>query len=258
MASIIALVLSCFMIIGGILPNYSNKMLEDSLKTAFNNPQKLSVKVHSYPSYGVTWGSFDRVEISAEKVKVYGIPFDSMNIVTGKMVSDYSKITPETQDLSFIKQGDADVMLQLSSESLNNLIDMDKLAIRINNILSNFKIPLPLVSGGISVESLQLDFKNNKPSLSGNIIAMGGFFSAPFSISADLLVTAKNTIEIYEPQITFMEQPLIIDEIQDLTQYINPIFDVSTLNRNGMKLNLKNLYFKDNKLKVIGKVSISN
>lgn len=258
MTSIIALILSCFMIVGGILPNYSNKLLEDSLKTAFNNPEKLNVKVYSYPSYGVTWGSFNRVEISAEKVKVYGIPFDSMKVVTGKIVSDYSKISPQTQDLSFIKEGDADVMLQLTSESLNNLIDMDKLAIRVNNLLSNFKIPLPLVSGGVSVESLQLEFKNNKPILSGNIIAMGGFFSAPFSLSADLLVTAKNTIEIYEPQITFMEQPLIIDQIQDLTKFINPIFDINTLNKNGMKLTLKNLYFKDNKLKVLGKVSISN
>lgn len=252
--AIIASILSLFMIFGGIIPNYSNKILEDSLKSSLNT-EKVVVKVTANPSYGMIGGNFDRVEISAKNIKLSNLEFDSFRLVSEKVKLDYDKMYT-AKGFEYIKEGSSDVELILSAETISKMINLNSLTTKLNNILANFRLPIPMAPSSVSVDNLSLTFQNNRPALSGNLIALGGFFTAPFSISADLLVTAKNTIEIYEPQITVMDQPLVIDQIQDMVKYVNPIFDVKTLNDKDLKISLKNLYFKNNKLKILANLAI--
>ncbi len=169
---------------------------------------------------------------------------------------DYSKLTPETNSLDFIKKGKADLQIIISEETVAKIADIPSLTLKLNNMLSNLKIPLPIMSGEISVDQVTLVFENNKPTIKGNLISLGGFITIPFSFSFDLVVTAKNTLEIYKPQLFVMNEPLIIEQIQDFVKYVNPIVDIKQINKTGKDIQLKNLYFKDNKLKIIAVVLV--
>ncbi|MFN8672280.1 MAG: LmeA family phospholipid-binding protein [Candidatus Sericytochromatia bacterium] len=254
MTAIIAIILSIFMVVGGILPQYSNKTIEDGIKTSFNTNSKVVVKTFKTPSYAILSGDFDRIEISSDSLKVMDIEFDKIKIVGEQIKLDYSKLTPETTNLDFIKKGKADVQLLISSETIAKMIDIPSLTIKMNNMLSNFKLPIPFISGEVSLDNIKIVFENNRPTVTGNLISLGGLITIPFSIAFDLIVTAKNTIEIYKPQVTVMNEPLIIEEIQDLVKYVNPIIDIKTLNKTGKEIVLKNLYFKDNKIKILGTI----
>lgn len=254
MTAVIAGILAVLMVIGGILPNYSNSTVEEALKATLNNPEKIEVKVFSTPSYKLLGGSFDRVEINATKTKFLDYEFDSLKVITSKIELDYS----QKDSIKFIKNGNMDAMLILSAESISKKFDIQSVTTKINNLLSNLKIPLPIPVGSIFIDGLKITFFDNKPKISGNFIAMGGFFSAPFSVTGELIVTAKNTVELYKPQFFLYDNPLIIEQIQDLLKLVNPVFDVNKYNTPNMNIKLRNLYFKDNKIKLIGSVNINN
>ncbi|MEK7433643.1 MAG: hypothetical protein AABZ74_10965 [Cyanobacteriota bacterium] len=255
MTGIIAVVVSIFMLVGGILPHYSNKIFEDNLKEAFNS-SKIIVKTYKSPSYSMLAGDFERIEINANKSRIMNIDFDNLKMVGQDIKIDYSKLTPETNSLDFIKKGKADLQIILSAETVAKIADIPSLTLKLNNMLSNLKIPLPIMSGEISVDQVSLVFENNKPTIKGNLISLGGFITIPFSFSFDLVVTAKNTLEIYKPQLIVMNEPLIIEQIQDFVKYVNPILDIKQINKTGKDIQLKNLYFKDNKLKIIAVVLV--
>jgi len=258
MTAIIAGLLALIMVVGGIIPHYSNKSIEESLKVALNYPQKVDVRVFSTPSYKILGGNYDRIEITAIKPKFGKLEFDSLKIITSPLKIDYGKSASAT-GLEFIKEGKLETMLILSTESLASTFDLQSLTVKINNLLSNFQIPVPVLSGNVSVNNLSLSFKNNQPQLSGNFIALGGMISAPFTLTGQLIVnTAKNTIEIFKPQFTVFGEPLLFEQIQDMVKFINPILDINKFNTPNMNLELKRAYFKDNKLKVIGLVTFKN
>jgi hypothetical protein len=258
MTAIVAGILALFMIVGGIIPMFSNHSLEDSLKTAFNNPEKLEVKVYSVPSYKILAGRFDRIEIDAKKPNFGGLQFDSMKIVTSPILVNYSK-TANPGAADFIKEGKVEAMLVLSPESLLKTLDIQAITTKLNDFLTNFNIPVPMLSGGgVSVNDVSISFVNNQPVLSGNFVALGGMFSAPFTLSGQLIATAKNTVEIYKPQISVFGEPLLFDQLQDMVKFINPIIDLNRFSTPNMSLQLKRLYFKDNRLKIIGMVSFKN
>ncbi len=258
MAAIIAGIIALLMIAGGILPGYSNHSIEESLKVAFNNPQKVQVKVYSTPSFKILGGHYDRIEITVLKSKFAELEFDSLKIITSPLMIDYSKSDSET-GLEFIKGGKLETMIVMSPESLTRTVDLPSLTARINNFLSNFELPIPMLSGNVSVDNLNLSFKNNQPELSGNFIALGGMVTAPFTFTGQLIVNPdKNTVEIYKPQVTVFGEPLLLEQMQDLVKFINPILDINKFNTPNMSLELKRAYFKDNKLKVIGIVELKN
>ncbi len=257
MTTIVAGILALLMVIGGIVPQFSNKSFEDSLKVVLNNPEKVQVKVYSTPSYKILGGNFDRIEINVSKPKFANFEFDELSIVTYPVHLDYSKMA-NSKDLKFIKEGKLESLLVLSTEALEKALNIPSLTVRINNFLANFRLPLPMLSGGVSVDNLTLIFENNQPSLTGNLVALGGFFTAPFTLTGELLVTEKNTIELHKPQIKVMEQPLVIEQIQDLVKFINPILDINKFNTSERNFQLNKLFFKDNKLKLMGTISFKN
>jgi hypothetical protein len=257
MTAIIAGIMSLIMLIGGIIPLFSNKSLEDSLKVALNNPEKIDVKIYSTPSYKILGGYFDRVEINAKKLKFARIEFDSLRVITSPLKMNYSP-SVQSNGLDLIKNGRLEAQLILSPESLARTLDIQSLTVRINNALSNFKLPIPMLSGNVSVDNLKLSFENNRPSLTGNFIALGGFVTVPFSITGDLIVTAKNTVDLYKPQISIMGEPLVLEQVQELVRFINPVIDINKFNTPEMNLTLKSAYFKDNKLKINGIVTLKN
>lgn len=256
--AIVAGILALLMVIGGIIPNYSNKSIETALKAALNNPEKVDVRVYSTPSFKILAGNYDRVEITALKPKFAGLEFDSLRIITSPLKIDYGK-SASSMGLEFIKEGKLETMLILSPETLARSFDLPSLTVRINNFLANFEIPVPVLSGHVSVDNLNLSFKNGQPELSGNFIGLGGMVSAPFKLSGQLIVNpVKNTIELYEPQFFVFGEPLLFDQLQELVKFINPILDVEKFNSPNMKLALKRAYFKDNKLKIIGLITLKN
>jgi hypothetical protein len=258
MTAIVAGILALIMIVGGILPIYSNNSLEESLKVALNNPPKVKVRVYSTPSYKILGGHYDRVEITAIKPKFADLEFDSLKIVTSPVSIDYAKANTAT-GLEFIKEGKLETMLILSPENMAKKLDLQALTGRINNFLANFQLPVPVLSGNVSVDGLKLSFKNNQPELSGNLIALGGMVSAPFNLTGQLIVDpVKNTVEIYNPQLSVFDEPLPAEQLQELVKFINPILDINKFNNPNMKLELKRAYFKDNKLKIIGLVTLKN
>ncbi|MBC7474875.1 MAG: hypothetical protein H7263_11330 [Candidatus Sericytochromatia bacterium] len=254
MTTIIAGILALFMVIGGIIPNYTNKKFENTLKVALNNPEKVEIKTYSTPSYKVLGGYYDRVEINIKRPKIGIVEFETIKIVSSPVHLDYTK----SDDFGFIKDGNFDTLLVISPETLAKSIDLNAITLKINNLLSNFKLPIPMLSGNVAVDNVFVTFEKDKPTIKGNFIALGGLVSAPFSISGELRVNNDNKIELYRPQIIVMDEPLVMDEIQDMTKYINPIFDINTLNSNNLKIKLKRLYFRDNKLKMIGSINIKN
>jgi hypothetical protein len=258
MTAVIAGLLALIMIVGGVIPNYSNHSIEESLKTALNNPQKVEVRVFSTPSYKILGGFFDRIQITAIKPKFAGLEFDSLRIISAPVKLDYSK-SKEAAGLEFIKEGKFETMLELSPESLTRTLDLQSLTVRINNLLSNVELPIPGLSGNVSVDNLALSFKNDNPELSGNFVALGGLITAPFTMAGQLIVDpVKNTVEVDKPQFTVFGEPLLFEQAQDLVKTINPILDIKKFNTPNMKLELKRAYFNNNKVNIIGTVTLNN
>ena len=257
MTGIIAGIIALFIVAGGIIPNFANSKIEDTIKKTFDNPQKVSVKTYSVPSYKILGGHYDRVEIDVKKPKINNIEFDSIKIISSPMSVNYAKLS-EQKGIEAINNAELETMLVISPENISKAIDIPSLTTKANNFLSNFQLPIPAFSGQVSVDNISISFKNNKPMVIGNFIALGGLVTAPFSISGDLNVTEQNTIELTKPQLTLYDEPLIIDEIGEMTKFINPVVDVNKLGNQKFKINLKRMYFKDNKLKMIGFININN
>lgn len=255
MIPIIASILSVFILIGGGIPHYSNKTFEDSLKSNLNESATVSIKTYKSPSYAMFGGNFDRLEINVKKPQIMNIEFDSVKLIAENVKIDYQKLNSDKINFDFLQQGKSDVEVIMSNESLYKFINIPSLTTKLNNLLSNFKIPIPMLSGEVSIDNVNIAFEDNRPKVTGNLISLGGFITIPFSFSFELLVTAKNTIELYKPQVVVMGEPLIMDEIQDLVKYVNPIVDINQLNKTGKNIQLKNLYFKNNKLRILGTFS---
>lgn len=257
MTGIIAGILALLIVAGGVIPNFTNSKIENSIKQTFNNPEKVDVKVYSIPSYRLLTGHYDRVEINVKKPKINNIEFDSIKMITSPLDIDYNKLS-EPNTINAIKNGELETMLVISPENIIKAVDLNSLTTKANNFLSNFQLPIPVFSGQVSVDNLDVNFKNNKPNITGNFIAMGGLVTAPFTLSGDLNVTRQNTIELSKPQMTLYDEPLIMDEIGDMVKYINPVIDVNKMGNQNLKINLKRMYFKENKLKMIGLININN
>ncbi len=257
MTGIIAGIIALFIVAGGIIPNLANSNIESVINKTFDNPKKVNVKVYSVPSYKIIGGHYDRIEIDVQKPKINNIEFDNIKIVTSPVSMDYSKLN-DSKGIEAIKKVELETMMIISPENIAKAVDINSLTTKANNFLSNFQLPIPALSGQVSVDNLSVSFKNNKPTILGNFIALGGLISAPFTISGNLNVTDKNTIEITKPQMTLYDEPLIIDEIQKMTKFINPVLDINKIGNDKLKINLKRMYFKDNKLKMIGFININN
>ena len=257
MTGIIAGIIALFIVAGGIIPNYANSKLEDTIKSTFDNPEKVAVKVYSVPSYKIIGGHYDRVEINVKKPKINNIEFDNIKIISSPVNINYSKLN-EKNGIEAIENAELETMLVISPENIAKAIDITSLTTKANNFLSNFEFPIPVLSGQVSVDNLEISFKNNKPMIVGNFIALGGFVTAPFTISGDLKVTPQNTIELSKQQMTLFDEPIIIDQIQDMTKFINPILDINKIGSDKLRINLKRMYFKDDKLKLIGFINIKN
>lgn len=257
MTSIIAGLLALLIIGGGIIPNVTNSKIEDSIKKTFNNPQKVDVKVFSAPSYKILSGNFDRVEIEVQKPKINNIEFETIKMVTSPLNVDYKKLSYESA-VKAIKSGELEALLIVSPENIAKSIDFNALTNKANNFLSNFELPIPVLSGQVSIDALNITFKNNKPTVYGNFVALGGLVSAPFTISGDLILTDKNTIELSKPQVTLYEEELLPEQVGDLVKFINPVIDINKLGDNNLKINLKKLDFENNKLRMIGLINFNN
>lgn len=257
MTGIIAGIVALLIIAGGTIPNYANSRIEDTISKSFQSTEKVSVKVYSTPSYKMLGGNYDRVEINIKKPKINNIELDTIKIITSPLKIDSSKLN-EAKGLEAIEKAELEALVTISPENIVKTIDLQSLTTRANNFLSNFQFPIPVLSGQVSIDNLNVSFKNNQPMIVGNFIALGGFITAPFTISGDLRVTDKNTIEFLKPQMTLYEEPLIMEELQDMVKYINPVFDINTIGDKNFKINLKRLYFKDDKLRLIGLVNINH
>lgn len=178
-------------------------------------------------------------------------------MITSNISIDYKKMSEEST-IKSVRNGELETLLVISPENIAKAIDLNVLTNKANNFLSNFQIPIPIISGQVSIDSLNINFKNNKPNIYGNFIAMGGLVTAPFTLSGELKVTEKNTIELSKPQMTLYDEPLIMDEIGELINFINPIIDFNKIGDKNMKINLKRMYFKDNKLRMIGLINLNN
>jgi len=260
MTTIIASILTAFILCGTAIPIYANKTAESSLNKVFNNPEKTEVKVYSTPSYKMLFGNFDRIEINLEKAKFEKLGFDSVKIITYPAKMDYSRLA--ATNLSFIKDAKFEVMVILTPKNINEFLDMNAITIKINKLLSNIKIPIPLLSGDIFVGDTGISFADdNKAALKGNLMTFGGFISTPFEFSGKLQVTDKNTIEINEPQISVSGQNLILKQVQEIIENVNPIVNINEIekvNNDNVKFELKKLYFSENNLKAIGTITLKN
>lgn len=257
MTAVIAGIVALLMILGGTIPNLTNSKIENSIKQTFNNPEKVNVRVYSTPSYKVINGHFDRIEINVEKPKISNIEFDNIKIITSPLSIDFNKMSNENT-IKSIQNAELETLLVISPENIEKAIDLNTLTNKANNFLSNFELPIPIVSGQVSIDKLNLSFKDNKPNISGNFIAMGGFVTAPFNLSGELKLTNQNTIELSKPQMTLFDEPLIMEQMGDLIKFINPIIDFNKIGDNNLKINLKRMYFKNNKLRMIGFININN
>jgi len=90
-----------------------------------------------------------------------------------------------------------------------------------------------------------LTFKNDGPVLEGNLIALGGFISLPFTFSGEVIVE-KNELLLKKPQLTINGQPLLFEKIQELSGFVNPIYEFKKLNQENMNVEVTNLKFQDN------------
>jgi len=259
MTTIIASILTAFILCGTAIPMFANKTTENSLNKVFNNPQKTEVRVYSTPSYKMLFGNFDRIEINLEKAKFEKLGFESVKIITYPIKIDYSRLP--SKNLSFIKDGKFEVMIILTSQNVNEFVDINAITVKINKILSNIKIPIPFLSGDIFVGNAGISFEEDKPALKGDLMTFGGLVSVPFNFSGNLQVTDKNTIDVYEPQVSVSGQDLILKQVQELIQNVNPIVninDIEKINNDNIKFELKKLYFSEKKLKAIGIVTLQN
>lgn len=257
MTSIIAGIVALLIVAGGVIPNITNSKIEDSIKKAFNNPQKTEVKVYSTPSYKVLSGNFDRIEIEVQKPKLNNIEFETIKMITSPIDIDYKKLSEESA-VKAIKKGELEALLVVTPENIAKAINFNDLTNKANNFLSNFELPIPMLSGQVSIDTLNITFKNNKPTVYGNFIALGGFITAPFTISGDLVLTNKNTLELSKPQVTLYEEELLPEQVGDLVKFINPVIDFNKVGDNNIKINLKKLDFKDNKLRMTGLINLKN
>ncbi|MFN8576288.1 MAG: hypothetical protein U0354_05480 [Candidatus Sericytochromatia bacterium] len=178
-------------------------------------------------------------------------------MITSPLSIDFNKMNNENT-IKSIQNAELETLLIISPENIEKAIDLTTLTNKANNFLSNFELPVPIISGQVSIDKLNLSFKDNKPTIYGNFIAMGGLVTAPFTLSGELKLTNQNTIELSKPQMTLFDEPLIMEQMGDLIKFINPIIDFNKIGDNNLKINLKRMYFKDNKLRMIGFININN
>lgn len=250
---IISGVLSVIFIIGGLIPSYSNKKLEDIIKENFSS-KKVNVETYSYPSFKILNGNFDRIEIVTVKSKIKNIDVDELKLIISPMNVDY-KLIEESEDLSFIKNSYLEFMGSISNNTLQKYINSKDIKDKINDVLKLVDLNLPFNLDNFYLDNISISFENERLNVISSINGLAGFISVPFKLSLNLKVNNKNQIEFFDPQAEVFGHNVVFEKAKNLIEKLNPIYDINSLNQKNMRIKVNKIFFEKNKLKTIGSIN---
>jgi hypothetical protein len=235
---VIAIILGVIMVLGGVLPNAANGIIQSQLHKMLNQPEQLNVNIYpNAPSFGMIGASLAHAEIEAKRFVFSDVPVERLYVRAHGIDVDTSG-----EQMRLRKPTQVLVQVRLTEDGLNRFLASDTLKEALANIKKNSDLAGMLDA---DISDLTMDLQTDKALLSGKAKTMGGFFTVPFELSGRFRLKSESELFTYDVDAATLNRPVSADVLRSILDQINPILDLTRFNNEDMTLYLKEVSVHD-------------
>jgi hypothetical protein len=251
--------LSVFATSGSLVDYIAQKSLQDRVKDI----EEQAIRVDNSPSYQILQGKLQRVRLAARGIELESnLRIEALELETDAIALDRSKLEIDSlEDLqAALKQPlQGAVGLILKESDLNRALASPQVRDDLQTILNRLVARragstnlsyelLALKLEFISGNSLGLQFKLRRPSLTGNKIAS----KLDFALKLKIKVVDGKSIVLVEPEGTVNQRPMSSRLLNGFAEGISDRLDLTNLETNGIIIRLLQLEVKEDQLELAG------
>lgn len=256
--SIAVIIITIFMLIGGIIPPITTNILENKLNEIFNKPQKIETRIYSTPSFNLLGGKVNRLEITLEKFKIKDLYIDRLIIITAPLDIDSNKLIWENIT-KLNTPTETEVNIIISQNSINDFFNSFPVKQKLEKIIKsqNSILPLQDLFQDIELNDIKIFLLKDQIKILGSIKTMNGFFTIPFESSFCLRLSSKTNLDILNLEIIIMYNKISDDIVNEIISKINPIIDLKNLlNSQDLSFEFRSLKIENSRINLKGSIFI--